>query len=56
MAKLLFELSSEGRRGCSLPKLQVPEKEIKSLIPEKFIRKKPACLPQLSETMLFATL
>ena len=49
MAKLIFEMSSEGRTGYSLPKLQVPEKEITNLIPEKFIRKNFARLPQVSE-------
>ena len=50
MAKLLFEKSCEGRKGYSLPKLQVPEKELKNLIPKKFIRQQPARLPQLSES------
>ena len=49
MAKLLFELSSEGRKGYSLPKLQVTEKKITDIIPEKFLRQKPARLPQVSE-------
>jgi len=49
MAKFLFELSSEGRKGYSLPKLQVSEKKVTDIIPEKFLRRKPARLPQLSE-------
>ncbi len=49
MAKLIFEMSSEGRTGYTLPKLQVPEKKVSSLIPEKFIRKNFAKLPQVSE-------
>ena len=49
MAKLLFELSSDGRKGYSLPKLQVPEKEVKQILPEKFTRRTPARLTQLSE-------
>ncbi len=49
MAKLLFELSIENRKGFSLPQLQVPKKEIREIIPDRFIRKQPACLPQLSE-------
>ncbi len=49
MAKLIFELSSDGRKGYSLPKLQVPERKINELIPEKYLRKKPARLPQVSE-------
>jgi len=49
MAKLIFEMNSEGRKGYSLPKLQIPEKKLSSLIPENFIRKKHAQLPQVSE-------
>lgn len=49
MAKLLFELSVDNRKGYSLPQLQVTKKEIHDLIPERFIRKQPAQLPQLSE-------
>jgi glycine dehydrogenase subunit 2 len=49
MAKLLFELNVENRKGYSLPQLQVPKKEIHEIIPDRFIRKQPAGLPQLSE-------
>ncbi len=49
MAKLLFEMNAEGRKGYTLPKLQVPEKKVTNIIPEKFLRRKPARLPQLSE-------
>jgi len=47
--KLIFEMGSNGRSGCSLPKTDVPEKNISQLIPEKFLRKKAARLPQVSE-------
>ncbi|HPG38982.1 MAG TPA: aminomethyl-transferring glycine dehydrogenase subunit GcvPB [bacterium] len=47
--KLIFEMGSNGRSGCSLPKIDVPEVNISQLIPEKFQRKKAARLPQVSE-------
>jgi len=49
MAKVIFEMSTEGRKGYSLPKLQVPEKEVSDLIPVRFLRNKAARLPQVSE-------
>ncbi len=52
MAKLIFELSVADRKGYSLPRPQVPTKKISQLIPDKFIRKNPARLPQVSENMV----
>lgn len=49
MAKLIFELSSEGRKGYALPKPTVPTKNIDEVIPKKFLRKKAARLPEVSE-------
>lgn len=49
MAKLIFELGSKGRKGYTLPKMQVDERSMENLIPEKFLRKKPARLPEVSE-------
>lgn len=49
MANLLFELSVENRTGFSLPQLDVPKQEMSAILPERFIRKQPARLPQLSE-------
>ena len=49
MVKLLFELSREGRKGYTLPNLQVPQKNISDLLPSKFIRQRSARLPELSE-------
>jgi len=46
---LLFEISSPGRVGFSLPQLDVPEKPIEELIPVAYLRKVPANLPELSE-------
>jgi len=47
--KLIFEYSSPGKTGYSLPELDVPEKSISSLIPEKLLRKRFAELPEVSE-------
>ena len=47
--KLIFELSSKGRRGYTLPKCDVPRKEIAELLPREALRERPAELPELSE-------
>lgn len=49
MTKLVYEKSSPGRRAELLPKPGVPDKELKTLLPEKFIRQNPAALPEVSE-------
>lgn len=49
MAKLLFELSVENRKGYSLPQFKGSQKDFTELIPNRFIRKQPARLPQVSE-------
>ncbi|NQT26719.1 aminomethyl-transferring glycine dehydrogenase subunit GcvPB [candidate division KSB1 bacterium] len=46
---LLFEISSEGRKGYSLPPMDVPEKPLSDLLPETAVRSKIAELPELSE-------
>jgi len=46
---LIFELSSPGRVGYSIPECDVPSKNIKDLIPEEYIREKPPELPEVSE-------
>jgi len=46
---LLFEISSGNRKGFSLPPMDVPEKDLANLIPEKFLRKNDTGLPELSE-------
>jgi len=43
----IFEQSQPGRRGYTLPDLDVPEK--KGLIPKKFLRENPPSLPEVSE-------
>lgn len=45
--KLIFELSKKGRTGVDVPKSSVPESEIS--IPEKYLRKTDAQLPEVSE-------
>ena len=47
--KLIFELSSDGRKGYSLPELDTPSKDIKELLPLNVLRQKEADLPELSE-------
>lgn len=46
---LIFEKSSPGRVGYSLPALDVPEQPMTELIPNELLRQKPADLPQVSE-------
>lgn len=47
MTSLIFEKSVEGRKGYTLPKLDVPSKN--DSIPNKFLRKDDARLPEVSE-------
>ncbi len=49
LEKTIFELSSPGRAGHSLPACDVPETPADKLIPPSFIRTDPAELPQVSE-------
>ncbi|MED1601103.1 aminomethyl-transferring glycine dehydrogenase subunit GcvPB [Alkalihalophilus marmarensis] len=49
---LIFELSKEGRVGHSLPDLDISEEAIESLLPEEFLREKPAELPEVSELQI----
>ncbi|MEK6572116.1 MAG: aminomethyl-transferring glycine dehydrogenase subunit GcvPB, partial [Bacteroidota bacterium] len=46
---LIFEISKSGRKGYTLPKLDVPEKKIGELIPSKYLRKDSLQLPEVSE-------
>src|SRR5689334_1799648 len=46
---LVFELSSPGRKGYSLPACDVPQTPVEQLIPESYLRRRPAALPELSE-------
>jgi glycine dehydrogenase subunit 2 len=46
---LIFERSSPGRRGYSLPACDVPEQDITTLVPAAYLRQSPAELPEVSE-------
>jgi glycine dehydrogenase subunit 2 len=46
---LIFEKGSPGRRGYSLPLLDIPRSEVNQLIPEKYLRTTPPRLPEVSE-------
>ena len=52
MEKLIFEKSRKGRKGYSLPKLDVNKTELTSSLDAKFIRTEPAKLPEVSENEL----
>lgn len=47
--KLIFELSKPGRKAYMLPALDIEDKEIKDLIPGKFINEDELDLPELFE-------
>ncbi len=47
--KLIFEVSSTGRRGVILPSCDVPRKPLEKMIPSQLQRKIPAKLPEVSE-------
>jgi glycine dehydrogenase subunit 2 len=49
MEKLIFEIGSAGRKGYSLPGLDIPEEDLKALIPEGSLRKVELALPEVSE-------
>ncbi|KKK33214.1 glycine dehydrogenase [Mesobacillus campisalis] len=46
---LIFELSSPGRVGYSLPEMDVPEADLSELLPEGYLREEEAELPEVSE-------
>lgn len=48
-SELIFEISRAGRKAYSLPSCDVPERSVKALIPEEFLRKADAELPEVSE-------
>ncbi|MCW6078109.1 aminomethyl-transferring glycine dehydrogenase subunit GcvPB [Clostridium sporogenes] len=47
--KVIFELSSEGRKGYRLPDLDVPEVELSKLLPKNLLREDEIDLPEVSE-------
>ena len=48
--KLIFEMNDPGRKGYTLPNLQIPGKNIDDLLPTVFQRQKNAELPEISES------
>lgn len=46
---LLFEIGKKGRLAVNIPECDVPEEEITTLIPQEFLRKNPAALPEISQ-------
>jgi glycine dehydrogenase subunit 2 len=49
---LIFERSSPGHKAYSLSPLDVPEKDAKKLIQEKYLRKELEAMPEVSEVEL----
>ena len=47
--RLIFEYSSPGRKGFSLPESDVPEKKIAELVPSRLLRQRENKLPEVSE-------
>jgi len=47
--QLIFELSQNGRKAVALPQIDVPERPVEELIPERFLAKKTLGLPQVAE-------
>jgi glycine cleavage system protein P-like pyridoxal-binding family len=46
---LIFELSKQGRRGYRLPDLDVPHRELTSLVKSHLLREQEPRLPEVSE-------
>ena len=46
---LIFELSTPGRVGYSLPEMDIPEADLSELLPEGFLREEEPELPEASE-------
>ena len=46
---LIFERSTPGRIGYSLPEMDVPELDVSSLLPEGYLREEEPELPEVSE-------
>ena len=46
---LIFEMGKTGRSAVDLPTCDVPTADITSMIPQEFLRKEPARLPEVSQ-------
>ena len=49
MESLIFEKSQSGRRGYTLPELDVPSIDPAGVLPSESLRQTPAQLPEMSE-------
>jgi glycine dehydrogenase subunit 2 len=49
MSELIFETSRPGRTGVALPKCDVPQHDINTLLPEELLRREAPALPEVSE-------
>jgi glycine dehydrogenase subunit 2 len=49
MEKIIFDYSKPGRRGYTLPALDLPKKTMTELIPDKYLRSDQARLPEVAE-------
>ncbi len=47
--QVIFELSSKGRKGYTLPDLKIPTRPVEALIPNRFLRQSRPNLPEVSE-------
>jgi len=47
--KLIFEISSDGKTGFSLPELDVPVCDIKKIVPQNLLQEDEIKLPEVSE-------
>ncbi len=47
--KLIFEISKPGRKGYTLPALDLPRQNVEELIPPPYLRKSAPHLPEVSE-------
>jgi glycine dehydrogenase subunit 2 len=50
--KMVFDLSKPGRRAFSFSGLDVPKQDISDFIPERYLRKEDALLPEVAESEL----
>ncbi len=48
--KLIFDLSREGRRGIRFGTSDIPSGPVEQLLPKRFLRQKPADLPEIPES------
>ena len=49
---IIFEKSSPGRWGVSLPESDVPKKSLMKTIPQDLLRNRPANLPEVTESQV----